>query len=339
MRTLNSKCQALLLTGISAFLPFTAASARPTIRTSATASAGLAYERNPFLVEDGGADAASAQFEVAPRLEVTDALTSATVAGYYNRSEYLSKYDGTDAAAISIDASSQFNSRLSLGSSIRFDSSILGGNNSLAFNRGLNSTGLYTPINVDDPAGTVAGGVTGGGFTPPVAPDQSTLDTGLLGGDIGLIGRRQRRNLLSTNLNAAYRPGPRGTWTLGISADRAWYPGGGIVAESYRSVGATFGYSQAINETTTLGVQLSGNQIDYDRGRRTRIYSPQATFSKRLTSGWSINVAAGASFIQSNDVAVISGSDDGTSLNVQLGVCRNGSEIERVPDPESYSQR
>ncbi len=318
------KYRTLLLVGLTIAFPTSNALADPTVRTSATASVGLAYERNPFLIDVDNPDAASAQVELAPRVEISTDREVVTIVGNYKRSEYFSKYDGTDAVDISIDGTSRLNARLAVGSSIRFNSAILGGNGGLSLNRGLEPTGLFEPVSGDSSVQSPTGGVGGAGFGSLIDPNELVTDA-LLTGDIGLIGSRQRRNLLSTGVNVAFRPGPRGTWMLGLNAERTAYPGGGRIAESFRSTGATFGYSLATSETTTLGAQISGSQIDYDDGRQTRIFSPRATFSRRLPRSWSLNIAAGASFIQSNDAAVVSGSDDGTSLTIQIGFCRNGA--------------
>lgn len=322
----SARCSRLaLIAGAAGSLAAGSAGADPVVRTSATITAGVAYERNPFLIDTPrSTDAASAQVDIRPRVEILDQRTQATIAGFYNRNQYFTKYDGNDGAGVDGSASYQVNSRWTLGAQVGFQSTVLGANNGFgAFQDALATLPSTTPVDGigtgtetgTAPPTTLPGtgtGVVNGGLTTPVA----TLPPV----DVGLIGLRQRRNSLTSSASINYLPSARSTWTLVGYGDRTWYPNDQTIqAQDYRTLGGTLGYNRRLSETTTVGARVSASFTKYDIGSRSNIYSPQVTYTRQLPRNWSVDLAVGASIVDTSGRLL--GSSNGTTFNAQGSVC------------------
>ncbi|RZM08294.1 MAG: hypothetical protein EOP67_71905, partial [Sphingomonas sp.] len=153
---------------------------------------------------------------------------------------------------------------------------------------------------------TGTGGTTG---TVPVAVPVPTnpviIDPGVIGGDIGLIGLRQRRNSLNAGVFGSYRPSEVSSWNFGANVSRSSYPDSDGLAISSRSYGVNTGYTRSLSERSSVGLQVSGTIVDYARVPSSRFINPQLTYSTQLAERWSLNLAVGASYV-----------DDGFSSNV-----------------------
>lgn len=308
--------------GVAALaLAASAAFAEPEVTASATASVSAGYTRNPFLFAGDNTDSALVRFDLRPSLQLVDAHYRLALQSYYEHSQYLSHYDGDDAFGIVAAATSQVNSRLSLSATLGFDDSIIGRNNP--------SYGSLSTVT--NPA---TSGVTTDGAAPvttPVVTANNVLPI-VDGGDVGLVGRRQRRELFSGTVGADYTPSARDHWNVGLSGSVARYPSSAILVSDYVTYGGNAGYSRQVRENITVGLQGSATFVDYSSGRDSRIYSPQITYTQRFSRGWSITGGVGAGITESTGAgtnASVSGQATlchaGTRGNACLGISRSPS--------------
>lgn len=283
------------------------ASAQSVTNARVSATTGLRYDSNPFLLTGKSNEALSVDAEIRPSVSLIERQGRVTLEGYYRRQEYLRRYSGNDSYGGTLSGDYRFNDRFSLTSSVDFVDAIVDA--STLLDEGF----LATPL-----AGTSTPGAGPAPTTP--LPNIGIIDPSL--GDVSLIGLRQRRSQLSFATSLAYRPSVKNSWTIGVSGNRARYPGTSVAASNYRSFGADASYARNLSETSRLGILLTVQQIDFDSStQNSRIYAPQVTFSKRLERGWSIDAGVGASFIEGNQGA--SGGTE-TSLSFQLNACKGG---------------
>ncbi|GGB24216.1 hypothetical protein GCM10011380_12220 [Sphingomonas metalli] len=313
------------------------ASAQVETVPSLTVTAGGAYSSSPFLQPDSNGNsrssgAASTQLDVRPSVNFSQGTDSATVSANYNRADYFSRYGSNSGYGVSASGRTEPNARTSLGVSVAFDSQILGG-----------GAGFITPLT--PPAalpGTISGspsvigGVTQGaspvvdGNAPAFTPVTVT-PVNLIGvdGDVGLIGLRQRRNLLSAEANGSYRTDPRSTWNGGLNISRSSYPGVASTSpfvNNFNSYGGSLGYSRALTEISTVGFQVAASYVDYDNGFASQIYTPRATYSTSLSERLNLSLAAGAAI--SRQTGTQAGvTQDGrrrVTVSVNGSLCRTG---------------
>lgn len=274
-----------------------------------TGSVDVGYNSNPYLLTGPATDAASVDFEVRPSVSRIERLGRLNLEGYYRRTEYLQRYDGTDSYGGTLSGNYRFNDRITFNGSTAYNSAIVDAATFFGFGlRGFPSSG-------GDTSGI--GGTTGTG-----APQPGVLLPDPTNGDVGLIGLRQRKSQLSMAVAFGFRPNTQESWTLGGSATRTRYPSPSGIASDFRSYGVNGGYTRNLSATSTIGATASVMFVDYDgTGSSSRIYSPQLTYSVRLPRGWSVEAGAGVSIVQGNTTASAGTS---TSLALQLNACRNG---------------
>lgn len=295
--------------------PIEQAFAKSETVANVTISGGVGYDRNPYLLPGPDTDAASVDVEVRPSIGLLEERGRLNLEGYYRRSEYLSKYSGTDSYGATLSGNERLSDTMTLTAASSYDSSIV----SAASLFGLSNNELTS----------IGGGVTGSGGvvgTNPVAPAiplvPFSTSPNLVNGDLNLIGLRQRRSLLSTSVGLNIKPNARDNWNFGVSGARARYPGDTAGASNYRRFGGNAGYSRSLSTTSSLGVTLAVDQINYDTpGLSSRVYAPQVTYSVRLQQNWSINAGVGVSIIDSK---APTGGGTSTSLALQASVCHAG---------------
>ncbi|WP_375420733.1 hypothetical protein [uncultured Sphingomonas sp.] len=296
--------------------------AAQTLVPSATITAGGGYSTNPFLGRGDGDGAASAQVSITPRLEILDDTDSGVVSGYYNRTEYFKNFDANDSYGLTIGGNSQLNPRASIGFSAGYDSSILGAAGAYS------GVPIFVPGTVGGTVGTGAGvgpiGVgTGDPGTVGVTPVPTTplplapvfTDPGAPGGDIGLIGLRQRRNSLTASVFGSYRPDEVSTWGLGANVSRNSYPDSGGVAISSRTYGVNTSYTRSLSERSSIGLQVSATVIDYADVPNSRFINPMVTYSTQLAQNWSLNLGVGVSLVDD-------GFSNGVAASANGSLCR-----------------
>lgn len=297
--------------------------AAQTLIPSATVTAGGGYSSNPFLGRGSGDNGGSATTEVSvsPRLDIIDDTDSGSISAFYNRTDYLSNYSGNDGYGVSIGANSQLSPRTSIGFSAGYNSSILGAANAFVgvpviVPTPVVGTGGTGTVDTGTGTGTGTGTVAPGGGVVPL-PTTPIIDPGDIGGDIGLIGLRQRRNSLTASVYGSYRPSEVSTWTFGGNVSRNSYPSNGGLATNSRTYGVNTGYSRSLSAVSSIGIQVSATVVDYAIVPDSRFVAPQLTYSRRLAQFWSLNLAAGVSLV-----------DDGFSTNVapsgSVSLCRSG---------------
>jgi hypothetical protein len=302
------------LAGVALIAVAAQASAKTEIVPSASVTASAGYSSNPFLTAQGNDATATASISVTPSLAFIDTASQAILSAEYNRTEYISKYPGLDAYSISFAGSHRFNDRLSVSLGTEFESSVLGAN----------GANFSSPISAfptqpsTDGSTTTAPGSTSNPAPSSTPSSVAPLPTvGLIGDDVSLIGQRQRRNLLATNIAFSYLPSARSTWNFGANASRATYPGSSVFAQNSTSYGGQIGYTRRLSETQTLGVQGGVSIVEYSAGQTSRIYTPRLTYNRRLSPSWTLDVSAGLGI-----------TDDGSGARVKglaiVGLCHSG---------------
>jgi hypothetical protein len=308
---------ALLLGTVAAVVP--GAVVAQTTLPSITVTAGGAYSTNPLLT-DPSQSAVSTQLDVRPQVRFVDGVSEATIGANYNRADYLSGGLGSnDGYGVNASAATQLSPRTSLGISALYDSQILGAGN-----------GFFVPSTVVVPGAGAGGGTVGTGGTGTVDPTPIgtapivvnpvvTLPGGGGGisGDVGLIGLRQRRNTLQAQFTGSYLVDPRSSLSFGLNGVRSSYPGGAAQLQNFTSYGANIGYSRALSEISSGGFQLNVNKVDYAGDLSSQVYTPRFTYSRSLSSRWSMTAALGAGIVNG-------GGSSGTnvSLSVEGSLCR-----------------
>lgn len=256
---------ALLLTGALAALAGAPAVAQET-RAAVDVAVGGSYSSNPFLIRDGGAGAFATELSVTPQVTFLDERSEATLAAHYRRSDYLTRYSAADSYGVSAQGRRALSPTVNARANLSLNSSIVGQN-------GLGVVGVVDP-------------------TPNPVPGTP---------DIAVIGLNQRQNAISAGLGADWRFGPRDTLTGQVSINRITYGDAGSFALlSSRTTAATVGYSRALSERTSIGVQGSASWIDYDQpGFSGTTYSPQFTFTRQVSEALNFSLGAGVIFLSS----------------------------------------
>ena len=301
----------LLLGTIAAIVP--ASVAAQTTIPSITVTAGGAYSSNPLLTESSDS-AVSTQLDVRPQVRFVDGVREAVIGASYNRADYVTGGLGSnDGYGINGSANARLSPRTSLGVSAMYDSQILGAGN-----------GFFVPSAVVPAVGTGTG-TTSAGTTDPtpvgtapivVNPVVTLPGTGLINGDVGLIGLRQRRNTLQAQFTGNYLVDTRSTLSFGLNGVRSTYPGGAAQLANYTSYGANIGYSRSLSEISSGGFQLSASKVDYARGLSSQVYTPRFTYSRSLSSRWSMTAALGAGIVRDDT------SGTNVSVSVEGSLCR-----------------
>jgi hypothetical protein len=280
------------------------ASSDPVVRTSATATATVGYERNPFLIntnQDTGA--ASAQIDLRPQVSITDTRASGVIQGFYNRTEYFSKYGGNDSAGVVANANYQISPRFALNTAAGFSTSILGGGNGF----GLVQNAVSTVVPGVDGSTVTTPGVVPVATNPIVGngnflPGGTIINPGVPGSDVGLLGLRQRRNTLNASTGITYQPTARSTWSANVFGERTTYPGlrFGQIVQDFTSYGGSLGYNRRVTEALSIGARGSVTRTDYQTQGNSTFYSPQGTLTYRLSQRLTFDLSVGASFISTS---------------------------------------
>lgn len=313
-RPVSVSLPALLLGTIAAVMP--ASVAAQTTLPSITVTAGGAYSTNPLLTESSDA-AASTQLDIRPQVRFVDGVSEGVIGASYNRADYLSGGLGSnDGYGINGSASTRLSPRTSLGVTAMYDSQILGA-----------GSGFFVPSTLAVPPLGIGTGTTGttGGAVDPVAVGTAPIvvnpvipqpGAGGISGDVGLIGLRQRRNTLQAQFTGNYLVDARSSLSFGLNGVRSTYPEGTAQLANYNSYGANIGYSRSLSEISSGGFQLSVSKVDYARGLSSQVYTPRFTYSRSLSSRWSMTAAAGAGIVRDGS------SGTNVSLSVEGSLCR-----------------
>lgn len=272
----------------------TSVSAKLTVEPAIEGTLAAGYSRSPFLSPTDTSASAFTQVEVAPELRFRDERTDAVLRGRYNRTDYLTRYGNNDGYGVSVQGTTAFTPLISLDLSASFDSSVLGALDS--------RVGRVRPVpQVVDPAQVAP-------QNPVVALDPLLLDPLLAAPtvDVGVLGLRQRRNLLTAAATLNRQLSDRSNWTFGIDATRASFPGSGLALSSFRAFGGRVGYSRALNERARIGVDVRAERVSYDVGTRTTSFTPQLTYRTLLSSRWSLNAGVGVAIVRQEGRTTVS---------------------------------
>ncbi len=300
---------AALLTVAIATVPAGQAVAQETA-VAVDVSAGGSYSTNPFLIsgDSDGKGAFATELSVTPQVMYRDERSDAALIARYRRSDYIDRYNSAEGYGFTAQAQRALNPLLSANATVSFDSSIVG------------QSGLGV-VGVVDPSLTPVPGI---GLPVPGIGVPGVGVPGVSVPDLSLIGLNQRQNTLAASLGATLRVGPHDTLNGSVNANRVSYGSNSNIALlSSRGTGATIGYSRALSERTSVGIQGSGSWTEYDRnGFHGSSYSPQGTLSHRLGAQLNLDLAAGVVFISSTTTR---GRSNVTGFSGSLSGCHTGN--------------
>lgn len=151
------------------------------------------------------------------------------------------------------------------------------------------------------------------GPVDPTDPDIDPEDP-----DLGLIGLRSRRNQFSAGASISTSISERDQINFSASASRSSYNGvSDDFGSDFTAMSGTMGYTRTLSERSSVGATVSVQRITYADNPlfNSKIYQPQATYSRQLSQNLSLNLALGALFIES---ATPGGSTSGFSGNGDL---------------------
>lgn len=253
---------AILATALGGLAALPAAAQTTGVRLDAQAAVG--YATNPFLIVGDDADSGYSEISIQPQLLHRDALGDASLIARYRRTDYFERINSAESYGAEASAKRQLSQLVTGRASLLYDSSILGQSS-------------FGTVGVVDP-------------TAPPAPGTP---------DITLIGLRERQKSLVAAVGADWRLSTRDSATTDVRASKIDY-GGLQVLTSSRSLSATVGYSRALSERTSVGVQGSGSWIDFRRpGYSGSFYQPQLTLNQQLSETMRFSLAAGLLFVTS----------------------------------------
>lgn len=277
---------ALLLTAAIATLPCAEAAAQST-RVAVDAQAAVGYSTSPFLVVGDAASSGYTELSVQPEVLYQDERTDAALIAHYRRTDYWRRYDAADSYGAEAQARRQVSQTVNMRANVVYESSIIG-------------QGGPGIVGVVDP-------------TP--LPDLGTPD-------IALLGLRSRQNSLVGAIGGDWRMSARDTLTGDARISRIDYGGTQVLTSSY-TTSTTLGYSRALSERTSIGVQGSGAWTNFRRpGFSGSFYQPQATLNHQFNDRLRFSLAAGAIFISSTTDR---GTTKVTGLSGSLNGCNEGA--------------
>ena len=289
---------ALVSAAAGALVASQSASAQSLNYADLTISSGAQYSTNPFLTSGNSSGAASANVEVRPSVHVARERAQLSATAFYQRQEYFRTYGGTDAFGGGLSGSYILSPKASLSTSIDYSDSILVAGD------------VFRTTTITNPDGSVS--------QVPATP--GVIDPAL--GDVGLLGSRQRRTLLSESLALNLTAGPRDSISFSLSGSRSKYPGAASNISNFRQLGGGFSYNRTLSETRTVGVRFGFSDVKYDGSTLgSKVYSPELTFSQKLPNHWFISASGGASFVQQSSSTFSSST---SSFSFSLSACRSG---------------
>jgi hypothetical protein len=253
--------------------------------------AALGYSTNPFLQDGDDSGAAFSEITIQPQLLYQDDVGDAALIGHYRRNDYFSRFGSTDSYGAEANAQRRLSPLVTLRGGLSYDSSILG-------------QGTAGLVSVVDP--TVV----------------SPLPTTPLPGspDIALLGLRERQETLGASIGAAWRLSTRDTVTTDVSANKLNY--GADALTSSRTISGAIGYSRALSERTSVGLQGSASWVNFQRtGYSGTYYQPQLTLTRQVSPTISLNAAAGLLFVTSKTNLSTTRT---TGFSGNLSACKQG---------------
>lgn len=250
-------------------------------RLSGDASLRTSYATDPLLSGEGGA--AYVELGVSGNYSFTEASGSTSLAGNFRLTEYLRRYESSEGYSLSARHQRRLDAFTEGELRINFDSSVLG----------TREIELGIPGQPDEPE--------------PEIPE---------GPDVPLLGTAQRQTSLGVSGNLTRRLNAFDSISVNAGADRVWYSSASASdSQSYTAGGS---YTRTLSERSTIGARLNVNWSQYQTDLPdTVIYSPQLTYSRRLSGTLSLDAALGAQFIERSD-----GSPDTQGFSGNFNLCR-----------------
>lgn len=252
------------------------------VRFGADASANVGYSTNPFSEPTDDTGSAFGEIQISPRLRLVNSRSIFTLSGIGLYQQYLRHYGHSSSYGGGLDYAGTPSKNVKSHLYLRYDSSILGGNNLAS--------------EATDPA-------------LPIVPV-------LYGNDISLFGTRTRLQTLRGGGDVTVALSARDQITASTFYSQSRYGRFGGLG-NYDAYGGSLGFARRVTERLQLGAQSSVARYDYTGlGSSTTVLSPQISFSAILGPRWKADGAVGASFVDNGTGGTR------TSLSGDVRLCR-----------------
>ncbi len=251
-------------------------------------SLGVGVSTNPYL-QTGPVDSSfSGSVTVAPRLTVTEDLTTFSLSGFGHIEEYESNFRTNTSYGLTGNVNHSASERTQLRGSFGYDGSITGVND-----------GFFNPPNVIDD-----------NFLPPIADD------------IALNGLNQRRHSFQGGLGLSHSLTELDSISFDVSATAIRF-GDMTVQDEYNAFSQNVGYSRVLSENTSIGASLGLSQINYlgQSQGDSNVITPSLTFDQNLGPDFTLSGSLGASFTRVDNGF---GKTSSTDFSGSLSLCRQG---------------
>ncbi len=277
-------------------------------------SVGAEVSSNPYL-EQGASDVtASGSARVFPWVQYDNGRTAYTLDGSFEGRAFTSGgYDFEDNYSLNAGISHRASERLTLRA----------------------RTGIFSTASSFS---SLLAGVSGPIDGPPLPTVPNPIDPGE---DVTVLGQLGRNSALLFSAGADMTFDARNQ--LQVSGDFRDSWSNRPNAEDYRSYGAQSRFMHVLDQSTSIGTDLSYQQTDYQQATAgdARTISTLGSLSHRLGQYWTLDASAGASFTRI-DPTPASPELDFTSFSVRANLCsrteRRGLcfEYRRQPEPSAF---
>ncbi|MEP3224695.1 MAG: hypothetical protein ABJO01_01880 [Parasphingorhabdus sp.] len=249
-------------------------------------SIGVGASTNPYL-ENGPVDSTgSVSISVAPRLVVTESVTTFKLRGYARLEEYEEDFRTNNGYGLSGSVDHELSERTQLRGRLGYSGSILGVNDAF--------------------------------FNPPEVFDDNFLP--IIADDIALNGLDQRRHTVQTGIGITHSLTELDSISADAGVSLIRFSGGGVQNE-YNFFNQNLGYSRIISDRTSIGASVGFGQVNYlgQRQGDSTIITPSVNISHQLSEDFTLSASAGVSFANSKNLIGTSKSQD---FSGSLSLCR-----------------
>lgn len=249
-------------------------------------SASAGFDSNPFLAAGSNVEAASVRLLIAPTIQRAGARGSVRASARAEHIEYLRQYGSLQNFGADLAGVHRLTERLQLDAAALFSSNVLG-------------TNLTNPLIGEDIVNPVNPGLPGGG-------------------DVTLLGQRQRREQFGADVGLTLTPSVRDElrWSASFRADR--FATGGLTDSDFYS--QQLRYSRQISSAISLGAVVDSSIINFTDAvfGDTRTVSPQALVVAKLGDRFEASAALGLAL---SKVDLATGSQTNTATAGSLSLC------------------
>lgn len=290
----------------AAALPADASSAQVVQRFSLAVDGTGGFATNPFLGEGEDNSASFVEVGVAPEFILQEERGSIRLQANARGTQYLERFGSSYSLSTRLAADRRLSEELTIRAEASAESSVVGER----------SGDFADPFSIGDDLGEQIGDL------PEDSADElfDPLDP-----DLGLLGRRARRNSLNAEVGVDYRPYPEDRLRVTLQAARSSFPGRQAV--TLRNVSGSLFYARSVGAGASIGISSSVEHTSFGQGLgSSTVYQPQLSYSGLVYPGWQFTISGGASIVRFNSGA--GRSNRTTGLAGEVSTCRKGVRLQ-----------